>query len=147
VTMTMNTSTHHDDIAIIGMACRVSGANNSSELWDMLVRSEDMRHEIDRYHSAGFYASAKGTQSGLTNVKNAYLLQDGIDKFDNAFFQISPTEAVAMDPQHRIMLEVAYEAFENAGITLDALDGHNTAVFSGTKRISNHHFLVDAPCL
>ncbi|KAL9594482.1 MAG: hypothetical protein Q9219_007011 [cf. Caloplaca sp. 3 TL-2023] len=113
------------------MGCRVSGANNPSELWDVLSSSKDLHQEIKRFNAAGFYSTTQGAHSGLTNVKDAYLLQDGIDKFDHSFFGISPVEAAAMDPQHRIMLEVAYETFESAGICTETLRGSNTGVFAG----------------
>ena len=57
-----------------------------------------------------------------------------IDKFDNAFFYTTPHEAVAMDPQQRMLLEVAYEAVESAGIPLDSFTGTNTAVYAGASR-------------
>src|SRR5262249_49891690 len=56
---------------------------------------------------------------------------NGIDQFDAHFFGISPREAARMDPQQRLMLEVAYEAVEDAGHTLDQLAGTDTAVFVG----------------
>ncbi|KAL8951307.1 MAG: hypothetical protein Q9222_002706 [Ikaeria aurantiellina] len=127
----MYESARSDDTAIIGMGCRVSGANSPSELWDILSSSKDVRQEINRFNAAGFYSATQGTHSGLTNVKDAYLLQEGIDKFDNSFFGISPVEAAAMDPQHRIMLEVAYETFESAGIPMETLRGSNTGVYAG----------------
>ncbi|CAG8950778.1 hypothetical protein HYFRA_00002991 [Hymenoscyphus fraxineus] len=129
----MDNDRNCNDIAVIGMSCRVSGANSPSELWDMLASSKDTRQEIDRFNSAGFYSAKCGDQNGLTNVRHAYLLQDGIDKFDHSFFDISSTEAAAMDPQHRILLEVAYEAFEKAGISVEKLAGSNTAVYLGVS--------------
>lgn len=127
----MTKSRQDDDIAIIGMGCRVSGANSPTELWDLLASMRDTRQEINRFNAAGFYSPLRGTHNGLTNVKEAYFLKDDIDKFDHSFFEISPNEAGAMDPQHRILLEVAYETFESAGLSLDTLRGSNTGVFSG----------------
>lgn len=129
--LTMDPSRSHTGIAIIGMACRVSGANNPSELWDVLASSADTRQEITRFNSAGFYSSGDGSQTGTTNVKHAYFIKDDVDKFDHVFFDLSPPEAAAMDPQHRILLEVGYEAFENAGIPMKMLAGSSTGVFSG----------------
>lgn len=123
----------HDDIAIIGMACRVAGANSSSKLWDILASSSDVQSEITRFNSAGFYHPNGGTRKGLTNVKHAYFMDEGVDRFDNAFFSISPLEATAMDPQQRLLLEIAYEAVENAGIPLRDFQGTDTAVYTGMK--------------
>ena len=122
------------DIAIIGISCRVAGANSPSELWDILASSKDVRSKITRFNIDGFYHPEGATRKGLTNVKHAYMLDDEcIDKFDNAFFYTTPQEAVAMDPQQRILLEIAYEAVESAGIPLDDFVGTDTAVFAGTS--------------
>lgn len=127
----MDVSIGRGDIAIIGMGCRVPGANSPSELWDLLASSADKRQKIERFNPAGFHSLNKGDRNGLTNVNEAYFLQEGIDRFDHGFFGISPTEATAMDPQHRILLEVAYETFESAGYSFDALSESKTAVYSG----------------
>lgn len=120
------------DIAIIGMACRTAGANSPSELWELLTNSRDVQTKITRFNSKGFYHPDGAPRKGLTNVKDAYMLDDNIiDKFDNAFFYTTPHEAVAMDPQQRMLLEVAYEAVENAGIPLDDFVGTDTAVYAG----------------
>ena len=120
------------DIAIIGMSCRVAGANSPSEFWDLLASSRDVQSKITRFNSEGFYHQDGGPRKGLTNVNRAYMLDDGvIDKFDNMFFHIPPQEAIAMDPQQRMLMEVAYEAIESAGIPLDAFTGSDTAVFAG----------------
>ena len=123
---------NENDIAIIGMSCRVAGANSPSELWDLLASSRDVQSEITRFNSSGYYHPNGGPRKGLTNVKHAYMLEnDAVDKFDNQFFQFSALEAVAMDPQQRMLLETAYEAVENAGIQLSSFMGTDTAVYAG----------------
>ena len=54
-----------------------------------------------------------------------------VDKLDIVFFHVPPSEAIAMDRQQRLLLEVVYEAMETAGIPLDKFTGTNTAVFAG----------------
>lgn len=125
--------TQCDDIAIIGMSCRVAGANSPSALWDNLVSSKDVQEEISSFNAGGYYRANGGKRKGLTNVKHAYMLQEAVDKFDNEFFSIPPTEAIAMDPQQRLLLENVYEALENAGISLDAIRGTDTAVYTGRE--------------
>jgi acyl transferase domain-containing protein len=126
-----------NDVAIIGMSCRVAGADSPSKLWDLLVSSRDVQREITRFNVGGFYKSTGGAQKGLTNVRHGYFIDEGIDKFDNEFFSIPPVEAAAMDPQQRILLEIAYEAIENAGIQLEDIQGTDTAVYTGNFHFSN----------
>lgn len=124
-----------NDVAIIGMSCRVAGATSPLEFWDLLGSSRDVQRQITRFNSDGFYHPDGGPRKGLTNVNRAYMLDDSlIDKFDNAFFYVTPLEAIAMDPQQRMLLEVAYEAVESAGIPLDVFSGTDTAVFAGVCR-------------
>ena len=128
----MSPSGRENDVAIIGMACRVAGANSPSELWDLLASSKDVQSEITRFNTKGFYHPDGGPRKGLTNVTRAYMMpDDAIDKFDNAFFQTTTMEAVAMDPQQRMLLEVCYEATESAGIPLERFVGTDTAVYAG----------------
>lgn len=120
------------EIAIIGMSCRVAGANSPTELWDLLASSKDVQSEITRFNVRGFYHPRGGPLKGLTDVKRAYMLNDDLIRgFDNTFFRIAPQEAAAIDPQQRMLIEVAYEAVENAGISLDDFTGSNTGVYSG----------------
>lgn len=122
------------DIAVIGMSCRVAGANSPSGLWDLLESSKDVRSAITRFNSSGFYKPDGGPRKGLTNVRHAYVMEDGVDKFDNTFFKISPAEAEAMDPQQRLLLEIVYEAVENAGVPLDKFEGSDTSVYAGMQQ-------------
>lgn len=66
------------------------------------------------------------------NQKRAYFLDHPVTAFDAGFFSISGKEAESIDPQQRQLLEVAYEALEDAGITLDEIAGTQTAVFQGS---------------
>ncbi|RDW69731.1 hypothetical protein BP6252_08751 [Coleophoma cylindrospora] len=133
----------HGDIAIIGMACRVAGANSPSELWDLLESSRDVQTEITRFNINTFYHPDGGPRKGLTNVKRAYMLDNNsIDRFDHAFFQVTPVEASAIDPQQRMLLEIAYEVIESAGIPLDEFMGTNTAVFAGMDSCDYHNIMT-----
>ena len=123
------------DVAIIGISCRVAGANSPSDLWRVLASSKDVQSEITRFNcSNGFYHPDGGSRKGLTNVKMAYMMDDkGVEQFDHAFFHTTPLEAAAMDPQQRLLLEIGYEAVESAGIPLNEFMGSDTAVFAGQK--------------
>ncbi|KAL2752849.1 hypothetical protein ACRALDRAFT_1083424 [Sodiomyces alcalophilus JCM 7366] len=119
-----------ENIAIIGTSCRVAGANSPAELWQSMIAGEDLQSDTSARFS-GYYDQVNGKTKGLTNVRHAYLMKDGIDRFDNSFFGIAPVEAAAIDPQQRLLLEICWEAFESAGIPLDKLRGSDTAVFAG----------------
>ena len=132
----MEHSQSDSNVAVIGMACRVAGADSPSALWDLLASSKDVQSQITRFNAKGYYHPEGGPRKGLTNVKNAYMLDDdAIGQFDHAFFQTTPVEAIAMDPQHRMLLEIAYEAVENAGIPLEDFVGTDTAVYAGKKHM------------
>ncbi|MCP3803846.1 acyltransferase domain-containing protein [Allokutzneria sp. A3M-2-11 16] len=100
----------HEPIAVVGMACRFPGGITTPEsYWTALLDGEPVR-------------------SGRAGEG---LLLDDVDGFDAAFFGLTPTEAAAMDPQHRLFLEVAWEALERAGQAPDRLAGSDTAVYLG----------------
>lgn len=123
---------HPEPIAIVGIGCRFPGkANGPEAFWQLLCDGVDAITEIpsDRWSIPSFYDKEVGAP-GKTNAKWGGFV-DEIDKFDAGFFGISPREAACMDPQQRILLEVAYEAIEDAGETLECLSGSDTGVFVG----------------
>lgn len=122
-----------EPIAIVGTGCRFPGeASSASKLWDLLREPRDVSQEIppDRFNLTRFY-HPDGTHHGTTNVKRSYLLSENVRCFDTQFFGIPPAEAEPMDPQHRFLLEVVYEALSNAGLTIEQLYNSDTAVFVG----------------
>lgn len=120
------------ETAIIGMACRLPGAKSPEQLWKNILEKKDLQRQIpaDRFNIDAYY-HPDGTHKGTMNARYGYFLDDDIREFDPEFFQISGKEAEAMDPQQRMLLEVVYEALENAGITLDDISGTDTSVFCG----------------
>ena len=103
-----------DGIAIIGMAGRFPGARNVEEFWQNLVAGKDsvVHFSDDQLDAAGYNAKALRAMPG-------YVASRGIierpEWFDRTFFGMSPREAEVMDPQHRVFLELAWEALEDAG--------------------------------
>lgn len=127
-------STTPEPIAIIGAGCRFPGdSTRPSKLWELLKAPRNVASEIpiERFNADGFY-HPEGTHHGTTNVKESYFLADGeVRHFDAQFFNTPPTEAGPMDPQHRQLLEVVYEALEDSGRTIEELQGSDTSVFVG----------------
>jgi hybrid polyketide synthase/nonribosomal peptide synthetase ACE1 len=101
-----------EPIAVIGMACRFPGGSNSpSKLWDLLKAPHDIAKPIpaDRFDSAGFF-HANGSHHGATDCNEAYFLDEDVTRFDNAFFNVQPGEAEALDPQQRFLMETIYDS-------------------------------------
>ncbi|MEV6166578.1 beta-ketoacyl synthase N-terminal-like domain-containing protein, partial [Streptomyces sp. NPDC052052] len=118
-------------IAIVGLACRLPGSPDPDAFWQLLRNGEHALRDIpeDRWNAAEFY-HPDPTSPGTTHARQAGFL-DRVDGFDARFFGIAPREAAAMDPQQRLVLELAWEALENAGILPGDLRGTRTGVFAG----------------
>jgi acyl transferase domain-containing protein/NADPH:quinone reductase-like Zn-dependent oxidoreductase/NAD(P)-dependent dehydrogenase (short-subunit alcohol dehydrogenase family)/SAM-dependent methyltransferase/acyl carrier protein len=123
---------HKEGIAIIGIGCRFPGGVNDAEsMWKLLVEGREAVCEVpsDRWNVERFYDPEPGLAGKSIARRGGFL--DGIDQFDPQFFGISPREAPYVDPQHRLLLETAWEAMEDAGIVLDFERGTDLALFVG----------------
>ncbi|MET8681398.1 beta-ketoacyl synthase N-terminal-like domain-containing protein, partial [Streptomyces sp. NPDC004647] len=120
-----------EPIAVIGLSCRLPGAKSPEAFWQLLRSGGDAIGEVpsDRW-DAGELHDPDGSAPGKVNTRRGGFL-DGVDEFDAAFFGISPREALAMDPQQRLVLELAWEALEDARIAPGRLDGTSTGIFIG----------------
>lgn len=127
---TLNSTESLDEfsIAIIGMSCRFPGANNLDEFW------ENLRDGVE---SVSFFSNeeliAEGIDPDLVENPNyikAHAIVDDIENFDASFFGFTPREAEVMDPQHRLFLECAWNALENAGYDSEEYDS-SIGVFAG----------------
>ncbi|AWI31547.1 type I polyketide synthase [Streptomyces tirandamycinicus] len=119
-------------IAVVGLSCRLPGADGPEAFWELLRTGSDAITPVpeDRWRSAIGEETPEDTVPGMR--RGGFL--DRVDNFDAAFFGVAPREAVTMDPQQRLVLELAWEALEHAGIVPAALRGSRTAVFVGTLR-------------
>jgi 3-oxoacyl-(acyl-carrier-protein) synthase/SAM-dependent methyltransferase len=118
-------------VAIIGMSCRFPGADDLGAFWRLLRDGVDAVGEIpaDRWDVDAWY-DPDPQAPGKMSTRHGGFLRDIAD-FDAEFFGISDREAVSVDPQHRLMLEGAREALDDAGLTHEALFGSRTGVFVG----------------
>lgn len=105
-----------DAIAIVGASCRLPGANNLEELWDIVSQGISKHEElpVERVDMHGrFRASQDWKFTGKRKFYGNFV--DGVDRFDHAFFGTNAKEALNMDPQQRVLLELAYQAMESSG--------------------------------
>ena len=122
-----------EPLAIIGAACRLPGARSLSAFADLLLAGRSAIWEIpeDRWTKSRYFHPGPG-QPGKTYSFAAGALPDIFD-FDPAFFGISAREALSVDPQQRLMLELVHEAMEDAGLLPSRLAGSATGVFAGAS--------------
>jgi acyl transferase domain-containing protein/acyl carrier protein len=118
-------------IAVTGLACRFPGAPNADAFWQLLIDGRESVGPMppDRFDPAIFDDRTPGERGSIAVRRGGFL--DDVDRFDAAFFGITPREAAVMDPQHRLLLETAWEAIEDAGLTAHQLAGSKTGVFVG----------------
>ena len=123
---------HTEPIAVIGIGCRFpGGVRDPDSFWRVLSEGVDAIGEVpaDRWDAQAYYDADPQAAGKITTKQGGFL--DQVDRFDAAFFRMAPREAVHLDPQHRLVLEVAWEALERAGQTRASLDGSLTGVFVG----------------
>lgn len=127
----------YDPIAVIGMGCRLPGESNSPHaLWKLLERGGIARNEppasrfdLKTHHDGSGKPNTMGSPGGM------FLENIDPQEFDAAFFSVSAADAIGMDPQQRQLLEVVYECLENAGVTLESLDGAAVACLVGSYAV------------
>ena len=105
-----------DAVAIIGASCRLPGANSLEELWDMISSGNSQHKELptDRFD---LHESFRASQDKKFTEKRKFYgnFIDQVEKFDHAFFRTNPKEALNMDPQQRVLLELAFQAMDSSG--------------------------------
>ena len=131
-----------EPIAVTGLGCRFPGGIHGPDtLWQFLSerRSAIGQVPLDRWNP--FDDGSPEVAAALARTTRWGSFLDEIDAFDAEFFGISPSEAAEIDPQQRLVLEVACEALENAGIPADSLRRTQTGVFVGAC-LSEYGFLT-----
>ncbi|MDA8562037.1 SDR family NAD(P)-dependent oxidoreductase, partial [Gammaproteobacteria bacterium] len=120
----------NQDIAIIGMSGYLAQSDNLDQFWDHLKESHDLVTEIPDSHWDYHPWFDKDIESDNKTYSKWGSFLEHIDKFDPLFFGVSPRQAEWMDPQLRLLLQSAYETFENAGV-INTIRGSNTSVYVG----------------
>jgi phthiocerol/phenolphthiocerol synthesis type-I polyketide synthase C len=125
-----------EPIAIIGVGCRFpGGAHGPAQFWRLLTDGVDAITGVpeDRWNVRAFYDPDPAKPGKSYAGQGGFI--NGVDQFDAAFFGMSPREATRADPQQRILMEVAYEAIEDAGIAAERMAGTSTGVFIGISTL------------
>lgn len=133
-----------EPIAVVGIGCRFPGAPSPSAFWQLLQEGRHATAEVplDRW-DVDAYWDPDVLAPGKMNTRWGGFLER-IRDFDPQFFGISPREAAWMDPQQRILLEVAWEAFEDAGVAVSSLAGSDVGVFVGLSTSDFSRTPIDA---
>ncbi|MFL6594022.1 MAG: SDR family NAD(P)-dependent oxidoreductase [Chthoniobacterales bacterium] len=128
-----------EPLAIVGMACRFpGGANDPRAFWELLRDGKDAITEVppERWNPARFHHSNAAAPGRMVTRWGGFVSNH--DCVDAAFFGMAPREASRLDPQHRWLMEVTWEAIEDAGLPPEQLSGTRTGVFLG---ISMHDYV------
>ncbi len=124
-------------IAIVGRACRLPGAPNVADLWELLRAGRCAVSTIP----ADRWPLSRHGHPGVREPGRSYTWAAGVLPdiwgFDPTVFRISPREAQQMDPQQRLLLELAFEACEDAGFAASKLAGTQTGVYVGASALDH----------
>ena len=135
-----------EPIAVVGLACRLpGGVHDDASLWRVLSEGIDTISEVpaDRWDAQARYDADPDRPATMSTRAGGFL--GDVAGFDAALFGIAPREAASMDPQQRLMLEVAWEALEDAAIAPDSLVGSATGVFLGVGNSDYGRMLFSSP--
>ena len=114
------------------MGCSFPGGANSPEkFWELLHEGNSGHSEIpaSRWDINSYYDPNREAPGKMVSRYGHFI--EGVDQFDPGFFGISPREATAIDPQHRLLLEVSWQALERAGQKVERLSSEPVGVFVG----------------
>ncbi|GES65928.1 putative polyketide synthase [Aspergillus terreus] len=126
-------ASQQEPIAIIGSACRFPGSSDTpSKLWELLRSPRDLLKRVpaERFDASAYY-HPDSSHHGTTDCQESYFLDEDVSQFDNAFFNIQPAEAEAIDPQQRLLMETVYDSLCASGQTIEGLRGSSTGVYVG----------------
>jgi myxalamid-type polyketide synthase MxaE and MxaD len=120
-----------EPVAVVGMSCRLPGAPGLAAFWEFLCEGGDGITEVpaERWSLDRLYHPDPAVRGRVSSRYGGFL--EGLERFDAPFFEISPREAPHIDPRQRLLLELAWEAMEDAGLPPERLAGSLTGVYVG----------------
>ncbi|MFI1168080.1 type I polyketide synthase, partial [Streptomyces sp. NPDC020801] len=132
------------DIAIVGLGCRFPGARDSQAYWKLLLSAERQFTSVpkDRWNHDIFHEPGDRRAPDTAYTDQVAFL-DGVDRFAALHYGVPPRRVEAMDPQHRLMLDVTREALDDAGLGRGGFDRERTGVFIGMS-VADYRELVTA---
>jgi acyl transferase domain-containing protein/acyl carrier protein len=124
-------------IAVVGMAARFPGCGDLDSFWEVLENGRNTITEVpgERWKIDEFYSADPDAPGKIISRRGGFLRE--VDEFDASFFNVSPREAELMDPQHRLLLEMHWEAIEHAGMNANQLREATCGFFVG---LSSHDY-------
>jgi len=134
-----------EDIAIIGMSCRLpGGANSLDAFWSLINSTEDAIREVpkDRFDIDQYYSPQVG-EPGKIYCRHGGFLDIDVAGFDSGYFHLSPKELELMDPQHRLILELAVESLNHANVPQQAIKDSLTGIFLGISTSDYSELLMN----
>ncbi|MCL2426103.1 MAG: type I polyketide synthase [Oscillospiraceae bacterium] len=129
-----------DAIAVVGIGCRFPGnTNDVDQFWNLLKNGKDAIVDVpsDRWDRHTYYNEERSFSGKTVSQRGGFV--DNFNKFDPQFFGITPREAAFIDPQQRLLMEVSWEAMEDAGIVTKNYVGSDTGVFIGAFTVDYQH--------
>ncbi|KAI9037691.1 uncharacterized protein KD926_000107 [Aspergillus affinis] len=119
-------------VAIIGMSGQFPGADSIDELWESLMRRDELHRKIpsERFNADDYLDETGRGKNAITSALGCFLERPGL--FDHKMFNVSPREAIQMDPGQRLLMHAVYEALENSGVT------NNGSLATDSKRIGTY---------
>lgn len=134
-----------DPIAIISVSCKFPGADSPEEFWRNIRDEVDVVREIpaDRWDYRPSFHPVKGTVGKTYSKWGGFV--NHVDAFDNEFFRIKENDALCLDPQQRILLELAQHLFDRAGYTRPEISNKNIAVIIGAGPGVWNDIIADLP--
>lgn len=133
----------YKSVAVIGMACRFPGNISSPEqFWTQLLDGFDATTNMpDRWDVEALYCEDQSSIGKMAVKRGGFI--NGVENFDASFFAMTPREAVSLDPQQRLLMEVVWKLFEDAGVIPADLNGSSTGVFIGSTTNDYREMLAE----